>query len=135
VSVVCESISVIVRCDVVEARYPNGIVGLESDVPPGTYCSDGFIARIGFTSPWDADTFIERLIRHGFLFMWDGEYSEIAMVDQHAGLVRPCSWLRTAQVPGIRIACLVGQPVGQVMAPPGWQRSHWEPTPLIGAAN
>lgn len=130
-SVVCDSTSVIVRCDVVEAKYPHGIGGFESDAPNGTYCSDGSIARIGFMTPGNADAFIERLTELGFTFLDGGEFVDIAVVDEHAGLERPCWWLQTAQIPGIRIACLAGQPVGQVMAPLGWQRTRQQPIDVV----
>ena len=129
-SVVCESISVIVRCDVLNAKYPGGVAGFEADAPNDTYCSDGLIGRIGFMTPWQADLFIERLCGFGFALVRDGEYADIALVDQHAGLARPCWWLETAQIPGIRIATLVGQSVGRVMAPPGWTRDRAKPVHL-----
>ncbi len=129
-SVVCDCISVVVRCEQVELGYPGGLTAYKADAPNDTYCSDGHIARIGFMTPWNADAFIERLTGHGFAFVRDGEYADIAVIDQHAGLARPCWWLRTAQIPRIRIACLVGQSVGRVMGPPRWARDRAEPDQL-----
>ena len=129
-SVICECISVIVRVRDVEARYPGGLQAYELDCPNDTYCADGHLTRIGFMTPWTAEGFIDRLMGYGFVFVREGAYVEVAVIDQHSGLARPCWWLRTVTIPRARIACLADGPLTPVMAPSGWTPDRAEATPL-----
>lgn len=129
-SVICEGISVIVRCADLEAKYPGGALGFKLDCPRNSFCSDGYLARVEFAAAADAGAFIERLMEHGLIYVTNDEYVEIAVVDEHLGLVRYCDWLHTVEIPTGRVACMIGGPVSPVIAPHGWVPVRWRPCGL-----
>ena len=57
--VLVEAISVIIKVEAIQSKFPGGWNGFENVVPNQTLCSDGEIARVGFMDPADAESFIE----------------------------------------------------------------------------
>ena len=125
-SVLVEAISVVVRRSAIEARYAGGWAAFEHDVPNGTLCADGDLARVGFMSPPDAQAFIAALEQDGLRFLVDGVATDLAVVDQQHGPLNPCRWLAFGRVPvGAETvaACWLAEgagPTGPLATPVGW---------------
>lgn len=125
-AVLIEAISVVVRKDSIVNHFPDGWNGFMDIVPNRTLCADGEIIRIGFMTPQDVGSFVEKLKSHGLEFVRDGEAVEIAVVDQMRGPTTKCSWLEYGHVSmdgtGPRVAAcrLAGSQSMDVVAPEGW---------------
>jgi hypothetical protein len=126
-AVLIEAISVVVRADSILNKFSGGWDGLKNIVPNQTLCADNEIARIGFMSPQDVESFVKKLQSNGLVFLRDGEAIDIAVADQMHGLTSNCSWLEFGHVnmggTGPRVAAcrLVGSQVMEVVTPPGWE--------------
>lgn len=92
-AVLAEAISVIMRCETIETRYPGGWEGYVKDAPNKNLCTDGRLARVGFMSPYDATSFVSRLEQLGFEFVRDGKAVDVCVVDQLQGPASRCEWL------------------------------------------
>jgi hypothetical protein len=62
-AVLIEAISVAIRQETLEAKYPGGIEGFVRDVPNQTFCADSYLARVGFMTPVDVEGYIRQLAR------------------------------------------------------------------------
>jgi hypothetical protein len=120
-SVLCEAISVVVRADVLERKYPGGVDGYQAACPNATYCRDAELTRVGFTHPDDARAFIANLEAATQLTAIDGEqFADLAVVDQFDGLTMPCPWLCVDITDGITRAWLEGRDPARLATPEGW---------------
>jgi hypothetical protein len=120
-AVLAEAISVIVRIDSLNMKYPGGSTAYARACPNSTYCQDSSLTRVGFMTPGDVGRFIAGLLPHGLEFVSNGEYQEIAVVDQHRGLMAPCRWLSFGKhQDGYSFVWLAGGPEGELLAPSGW---------------
>lgn len=126
-SVLCEAINVIVRCDVLAEHYPSGVRGYRLHCPNRTYCSDGLLTRVGFMSPYAAERWIGRVIDLASLsFVVDDRFGDIGVVDQFAGVTLPCDWLASeVGDDGLRAAWLVGADARPMAVPREWQRADF----------
>jgi hypothetical protein len=97
-AVLVEAISVIVRLDAIERRFRGGWREFENVVPNGTLCADDKLARVGFMSPPDVESFVRHLEKGGLTFVKDGQAVDIAVVDQMRGLTMPSEWLEFAHL-------------------------------------
>ena len=91
--VLVEFISVIVRRDAIEKKYPMGWEGFVTDCPNQTLCADTDLARVGFMSPYAVQQFCEDLQKMGLTFLESGEAVDFAVVDQLFGPTTECSWI------------------------------------------
>lgn len=98
-AVLVEAISVIVRCDAINAWFQGGWSEFIDYVPNSTLCTDEDIARVGFMSPADVEAFVEFLERGGLTDIRNGEFIDIAVVDQMSGPTLPVKWLKFAHLP------------------------------------
>jgi hypothetical protein len=98
-AVLVEAISVITRIDSILKAVPGGWDGFKRIVPNGTLCADTEIARVGFMSPVDVESFTKKLTGLGLEFLRDGTAVDIAVVDQIHGLISACTWLEFGRVP------------------------------------
>jgi hypothetical protein len=125
-AVLIEAISVVIRLVTIAEKYPGGVEQYVKDSPNRTLCMDDSIARLGFMTGRDAQDFIESLERLGFRCAVDGEFDEIAVVDQFDGLYMPCDWLEYLKLVifegDIRVSICKskGNPIGDVVFPCGW---------------
>lgn len=126
-AVLIEVISVVIRADAIQNKFPGGWEGFKHIVPNQTLCADNEIVRVGFMSPQDVESFVKRLQGHGLDFLRAGEAIDIAVADQMRGLTSQCSWLEFGHVnmgaEGRRVAAcrLTGSQVMDVLTPPGWE--------------
>ena len=125
--VLVEAISVIIRLKTIEEKYPGGWDGFADDAPNYTLCADDDIARIGFMVPADVKSFVERLENIGFVFLEEGRFIDIAIIDQHIGFTEPCDWLEVAQarLPNTTGWCYICRQIGctsnKIAIPEGWE--------------
>lgn len=126
-AVLVEAMSVIVRRNSIEEKYPGGWQAFVEAVPNETLCGDDEIARIGFMTPNDVNGYIRQLQMNGLVFVKDGRSVDIAVGDQVSGITSPCDWLEFGHInltaTGSRIAAcrLVGSKLMSVSTPDGWK--------------
>jgi hypothetical protein len=126
-AVLVEAISVITRIDAILKSVPGGWDGFKRTVSNDTLCADTEIARVGFMSPVDVESFIKRLTGFGLEFLRDGAAVDIAVTDQIHGIISKCNWLQFGRIPsGDKInrvaACrLTGSTIKSLIAPPSWK--------------
>lgn len=126
-AILVEGISVITKVQEIHKRVPGGWEGFKKLIPNNTLCSDNEIARVGFMSPDDVESFIEELEAHSLVFQSNGEAIDIAVADQLQGLTTKCSWLEFGHInlnsdPKRRVAAcrLVGSTENQIFTPDDW---------------
>jgi hypothetical protein len=125
VAVLAEAISAIVRVSAIFDHYPDGWTAFVSAVPNSTLCSDNELARVGFMTPGDCKSFIDRLATNGMTFLKDGRSQDIVVADQMYGPTVPCDWADFGRIeinPGqiVPAAQLRGTANRQVFCPDGW---------------
>ena len=120
-AVLCEAISVIVPRDVLDAKHPGGVARYQRDCPDQTFCMDEDLTRVGFMTPADVQVWAERLIDIGLVPLQNGEFEDLAVIDQESGPTRPSRWLSFGQsFKGFSFCSLSGTPAGRVAAPATW---------------
>ena len=125
-AVLIEAISVVVRADAILERFPGGWDGFKELVPNQTLCADNEIARVGFMSPADVQSFVDQLERNGLVFLRGDESVDIVVVDQVRGPSAKCDWVEFGHIPWhdrdqqIAACRLRGSEVMRVVTPPGW---------------
>lgn len=91
-AVLVEAISVVIRLEVVESKYPGGWESFVNDAPNETLCADDKLARIGFMSPDDVKSYVDHLERLGFVYIRDGHAIDLVVADQQRGFPVECEW-------------------------------------------
>ena len=122
-SVLVEALSVVVRRETLEARYPGGVAAYQADCPNGTFCADAHLTRVGFMSPVDVGAFDRALQSHFGLLLVnaEGAFADIAIVDQETGPTTQCLWIRfeRGEVGPARCWLSETEP-GDLAVPAGW---------------
>ncbi len=122
-SVLVEGISVIVRNETLERKFPGGVWAYARSCPNQTFCTDQVLTRIGFMVPLDVGFFISGLEHRGLVWA-DSErrFVDIAVVDQLHGPTATCDWLLSGHHrDGFSLAWLVGTEPDQLAVPRGWR--------------
>jgi hypothetical protein len=97
--VLVEAISVIIRIQAIRDKYPGGWDSFVRSVPNATLCYDDELARVGFMSPNDCESYVENLELGGHLvYVKDGKCEDIAVADQQQGCYKACDWAEFRQV-------------------------------------
>jgi len=97
-AVLIEAISIIMRRETIDKKYPGAWNAFVENTPNQTLCADDKIARLGFMSPFDVESFIKGLEKIGFKYVVNGQASEVAVIDQIKGFMTPCDWLDAGHV-------------------------------------
>lgn len=92
-AVLIEGISVVVRVDAIVACHEGGISRFLSEIPNPTLCADGKLARIGFMTPDDTESYVRHLEGRGLQYVDGGAAVDIVVVDQREGPRANCSWV------------------------------------------
>jgi hypothetical protein len=105
-AVLCEALSVIIRCHSVDCYFQGGPAAFVRVIPNQTFCTDGELLRVGFMSPDDVRDFVEMLERNGLQFNLanpdDDDLSNLAgrrperdivIIDQLNGPTVECDWV------------------------------------------
>ncbi len=127
-AVLVEGISVIVRLDRLQERYPGGREAFERRVPNNTFCCDDELARVGFVDPSEVRNFVDHLAESGLRYIVDGEAQDLVVADQQKGFMALCDWaecviIELAGDPIKRVACckLKGSESTEFALPDEWQ--------------
>lgn len=124
-AVLIEAISVIVRIPAIQDKYPGGWESFRDAAPNQTLCADSQLARIGFMSPVDVESFVKKLEKYGLVYMKDGECEDIAVADQQRGFAVQCNWAECGEVNidgnSIKACRAIGDKSYQLMTPDGWK--------------
>jgi hypothetical protein len=124
--VLIEAISVVVRRDAVDAKFPGGFETFMGWVSNKTLCADADLARVGFMAPEDVKHFITELEAQGLIYLREGSSLDIAVIDQQRGFTAPCDWAETGRIEsgsvgGSVLACrFVGSSEEIFITPDGW---------------
>lgn len=131
-AVLIEALSIIVRRDRLDAVWPGGAEAYIAESPNQTVCADSHLVRIGFMSPPEAGNHLGRCIEQGLTFLGpDDTAQDLVPVDQLAGTLAPCDWLRLGRVEmdghEVDAAQFVGDEEDVMITPPNWSlRQHLE---------
>jgi len=127
-SILIETLAVVLRVEAIEARIPGGVPAFVAALPPGSVCSDGALARVGFLHAADALAFAEQLESAGFVGLKNGQAVEFVLLDPARGPIAPCAWAVFAHVktwiaPGgpLAICKSPGTPDEPIVTPEGWE--------------
>ena len=120
-SVLIEAISIVVSNRVLEERYPGGVTGFARDCPNATFCTDGYVSRVGFMCMRDTLFFLGMLEACGIDCTADGPAGEAVVVDQNTGPTQPCLWLEFSHSEaGVAVCWHTCHPPGKLYVPYGW---------------
>ena len=126
-AVLIEAISVVIKAEVIEKRYPGGWSAFAASPPNQTLCSDGELTRTGFMNPSDVEAFIDSLGQYDILYQKEGSARDVVVVDQMRGLLLSCPWIEFGHVnldedPRQRVAAcrLSGGKSDKIVTPEGW---------------
>jgi hypothetical protein len=97
-AVLIEAISVVVRRDALDQRFPGGWSAFVEAVPNESLCTDGHLARVGFMSPDDVREFVMMLESEGLIFQQNGKAIDLAVIDQQRGATIPADWLEFGKI-------------------------------------
>jgi hypothetical protein len=91
-AVLVEAITVVIRRDALDAKFPGGFTAFKQQAPflvsRDTLVTDGELVGISFMIPADVQCFCDDTGRIGFSS--PGEPVDLVVVDQHAGPTVPC---------------------------------------------
>jgi len=132
--VLIEALSVVIRVDRLQARFPGGWLGFQLQAMHPSFCADGEVVRLGFMHPDDVRNLVSDLEAAGLTYVVEdaaGRRAEdLVVVDQHAGPMVDANWLEFRRVD---FAPDGSQPVAtarlkdgvetKTVFPPGWR---WE---------
>lgn len=97
-AVLIEGLSVVIRVDAINARYPGGWEAFASNAPNASVCWDGELARAGFMMPTDTRAYVKTLENLGLIHLVDGMARDFVVVDQLQGPATPCEWIEVGHV-------------------------------------
>jgi len=127
-SVLIESLCVVLEAEAVLAKFPGGFEGLAASLPPGTFCADGELVRVGFMREPDALEFIARLEQAGFVASPGAHDADLVLADVSRGLLAPCAWAEFTRVSWscaplgpVAICKRPGAPNEPIFTPDGWE--------------
>ncbi len=127
-SVLVEAISVVIRAEALNTKFPGGWQGFLRSLPNRTLCADGELVRLGFMDPADVEAFVKKLQDRGLAFYRAGEFVDLAVVQPPQELKARCPWLEFARVPlngderqPVYAARLAGSALEQLITPTGWR--------------
>ena len=126
-AVLLEAISIIVRRKAIDAQYFGGWQTFKHDIPDTSFCYDADLVRIGFTAAAYASAYVSELEERGLILLLDGEFIDIAVVDQIDEPSIPVHWLELTRIelfePAMKIyVCwLKGKKMKKIATPAGWK--------------
>ncbi len=107
--------SVVARNKTIDERFPGGLLAYTSLCPNQTFCTDGKVTRISFTTLADAAIFLEALAQRGLTPAEKGVSVDAAVVSESGGSVYPCHWLEHGTIQGRPAAWLAGADPGELV--------------------
>jgi len=124
-AIAIEAVTVVVKNEAIEHRYPGGAETFRSNIPNRTFCADESLSRCSFMVEADAEAFLKELGSLG-LRVEDG--SDAVICDAFHQAMRPaCDWLLMGAYQKSVIAWLAGEDVKTIVGPPGWDPENPKP--------
>lgn len=134
-AVLIEVLSLVIRVDRVQARFPGGWAAFQLHVQAHpTFCADGELARLGFMHPGDVEALIRDLRGAGLRYVVESagvrRAEDMVVVDQNQGPMVAADWLEFYHVDTapdgsqpVAVARLQGSTETRTVFPAGWR---WE---------
>jgi len=107
--VLCECISVIIKCSSIERFFKGGMDAFYKIIPNDTARFDGELFGVGFMNPMDVKSFLDVLENGGLQFQQSKGFSlkrlknrsqnDIVVIDQFMGPTTDCDWIEFSQFP------------------------------------
>ena len=91
-AVLVEATSVIIKRSSIDEKYPGGWESFVRDVPNKTLCADSLLARVGFMSSIDVESYINFLRKKGLVYLSKTSEYDLVVADQCRGLCVDCDW-------------------------------------------
>jgi hypothetical protein len=111
VAIALEFLSVIIRKESLECKYPGGINAFVRQNLPN-FLEDSHLIRVGFMSTRDADELVSMLVKAGFVSS-DEPSSDLAIVSKWE---QPnCPWLTIGEHDGFTACWLANEPPGDLV--------------------
>jgi hypothetical protein len=121
--VCCQAYSVVVRNTVIEERMVGGVDQYKKLCPNRTFCTDGFICRIGFMNLVDAKNFVSTVVVSKMLNTSSGDF---VIVDPALGSLPKPDWLTFGRYKEIPVVCLKGTEQTKIFIPQNEFNSDFE---------
>lgn len=134
-AVLIEALSLVIRVDRVQERFPGGWAAFQLHVQAHpTYCADGELVRLGFMHPDDVAALIQDLRKAGLRYVVDRagarRAEDMVVVDQNMGPMVDADWVEFLHVDvapdgsqPVAVARLTGSAETRTVFPIGWR---WE---------
>jgi len=125
-AVLVEATSVIIKRSSIDEEYPGGWESFVRDVPNKTLCADSLLARVGFMSSIDVESYINSLRKKGLVYLSETAEDDLVVVDQFQGLFVNCDWVEFRYVeldkyPEQKVAaCIHVDDKGDPLITPDW---------------
>jgi hypothetical protein len=126
-SVLIEGLTLVVKKLQLEIGYPGGASAfleatLELEKPPRFACTgDEWLVHLGFYDPDHITPCLQLLYDHGLVAVDEGEFVDMAFIDQHHGPTMPCSWLEWKRHDdGFTLAWIAGTDPSEMVVYEGW---------------
>lgn len=127
-AILIEAISVVIKRSAIDQKFPSGWEAFVENCPNQTLCADSALARVGFMSPVDVESYVKQLEKIGFIYLQAGEAIDLVVADQQRGLSAKCKWVEFDHVnldsdSSKRVACcqIIGGVEEPLFTPDGWQ--------------
>lgn len=97
-AILVEAISVVVKRSAIDDKFPGGWEAFVEDCPNKTLCADSSLARVGFMSPVDVESYVKYLEKNGLVFLESNEAVDLFVADQQRGITVKCNWAEFGHV-------------------------------------
>jgi Flp pilus assembly protein TadD len=134
-AIIIDATTVVVRHSALQRSFPGGVAGFQDQLTISTYRSDGIVCGVSFMVPRDARAFASELAQHGLSDPSIAASDDIAIISEHEGFLRPCSWLhldlksvqwRDGKTHGATVAWAGEEEPTEFAAPPSWEPQQLE---------
>lgn len=129
-AVLTEDMSIIVRIDSIERKFPSGMRAfVDRKGATKGFCADGELVRFGLREGLEVEMLMQDLLAWGFVHVdAEGKAVDIALIDQLQGPLQACDWLEWGRVTmgdaAVNACRLVGSKVDGVAVPVAWTFQH-----------
>ena len=122
-AVLLEGYSIVFDNEVLEEKYPGGVVGLRADWNNGSWCSDGALSRIAYFDAEDIYCCMMGLLDKGLACQ--NKFAEDFAVYYPSGRpALPCLWADVEEsLEGLPICYLIEEKIGKIAVPEYYQRN------------
>jgi len=124
-AILIEAISLVKKVGAIEHFYPGGFEAFEAKSSNATLCADEELIRLGFMTPADVESFVEKLKDCGIKYIENDNAIDMVVIDQIRGPTIQCDWIEFGHISlednKVAIARMVGSEIDQIFTPEGWE--------------